>query len=189
MNKKEFISYLETKLNILNETERDDIINEYIQHINNKIAEGLSEKEAVQTLGNVEDIVREILSAYNVDPDYDNNKKNESSFKSFLNELSEYANSVVDFIKSHKPDSFFELIIRIILLIFTLTIIVPYVLTLFGSVAVFGGLLIFTLMGYPLVGATLCCLGFNLAAISILLIILKFVFFNKKEAKLNENVL
>ena len=81
MTKKEFISYMRERLSILNSDEITDIISEYTQHIDNKLAEGMSEKDAVATLGNVEDVVREILSAYNVNPDYNNVKKGEVKMK------------------------------------------------------------------------------------------------------------
>ncbi len=70
MNKKEFLNYLEKRLAVLNVKEREDIINEYAQHIEMKMLSGLSETEAVRDFGDVSELADEILSAYNVDPNY-----------------------------------------------------------------------------------------------------------------------
>ena len=47
MNKKVFLEKLEKKLKILNKDELDDIIEEYEDHINEKVASGKTEEEAV----------------------------------------------------------------------------------------------------------------------------------------------
>ena len=44
MTKEEFINKLKDKLSILNEDEVEDIINEYSEHIDEKIKSGVSEK-------------------------------------------------------------------------------------------------------------------------------------------------
>lgn len=124
MNKKEFVNYLESRLSILNKAERDDIVNEYIQHIDNKLAEGLSEKEAVETLGNIDDMVREILSAYNVDPDY--NKAPESEINAVVEGLYEKfkmgLRSISDYLLGQKLSSIFGLFIKTVCLFFVLSI-------------------------------------------------------------------
>lgn len=71
MIKAEFLEYLGKKLQILNRQERDDILNEYAQHIELKMKSGLSEEEAIHDFGNLEELAAEILDAYNVNPDYD----------------------------------------------------------------------------------------------------------------------
>lgn len=191
MSKKEFINYIEERLSVLNKAERDDIINEYIQHIDNKLAEGMSEKEAVATLGDVEDMVREILSAYNVDPDY--NKENEKEinnvvkgvFGKFVNNIKSIYNDIVGkrTEKTNQPENIIRKIIVLAIKIMILMFILPCIFTLIFSVIVFGGMLICSLMGYPLIGLTISCLGFNIVGISIVLIILKLTFFNKAEVK------
>lgn len=71
MTKTEFLEHLETKLKVLNQKERDDILSEYAQHIEFKMESGLSEEEAIHDFGNLEELSAEILDAYNVNPDYD----------------------------------------------------------------------------------------------------------------------
>ena len=79
MNKKEFITELKNKLSILETTEIDDIISEYETHISNKIKEGKSEKEAIKSFGEIDELAKEILSAYKIKSDY----KEEDSISKF----------------------------------------------------------------------------------------------------------
>lgn len=71
MTKTEFLEYLEKKLHVLNQKEREDILSEYAQHIEFKMESGLSEEDAIHDFGNLEELAAEILDAYNVNPDYD----------------------------------------------------------------------------------------------------------------------
>lgn len=71
MTKTEFLEYLEKRLHVLKEKERDDILSEYAQHIELKIQSGLSEEDAIHDFGNLDELAAEILDAYNVNPDYD----------------------------------------------------------------------------------------------------------------------
>ncbi len=124
MNKKGLIDFLENRLSVLKKDEREDLINEYIQHIDNKIAEGMSEKEAVGTLGDAEDIVREILSAYNVDPDYD--KESGREINSFVNNVfhrvTGAVKSIGDYIIGQKFSALLMLFIKAGILFFALII-------------------------------------------------------------------
>ena len=70
MKKDEFLRELESRLQILNEAERKDIIDEYSQHIDLKIANGLNEEEAARDFGDIKELAGEILSAYNVNLNY-----------------------------------------------------------------------------------------------------------------------
>ena len=71
MNKTEFLFMLERRLIMLNDTERDDLINEYTQHIDMKVASGLSEEEAIADFGDPEELIKELLDAYNLNTNYD----------------------------------------------------------------------------------------------------------------------
>ena len=74
MNKKKFLKILEEKLQILSEEEINDILNEYKDTIEEKVKHGSSEEEAVADFGSVEELSREILKAYKINPDYSKNK-------------------------------------------------------------------------------------------------------------------
>lgn len=70
MKKEEFLKELEHRLHILNDSEKEDLIEEYSQHIDIKISNGLSEEEAVADFGNIKELADEILSAYSVNLKY-----------------------------------------------------------------------------------------------------------------------
>ena len=70
MTKKEFLEKLEHKLHLLKRDEIQDILDEYSGYIDNKLQEGKTEDEAVADFGNLDDLAREILSAYKIDAKY-----------------------------------------------------------------------------------------------------------------------
>ena len=70
MLKKEFLDCLSTKLNLINETEKEDILVEYSTYIDDKMANGFSEEEAVAGFGNVNELADEILQAYKINTDH-----------------------------------------------------------------------------------------------------------------------
>lgn len=72
MNKTEFMKKLAGLLKVLQEDEIRDILNEYEQHIDMKMENGLSEQEAIEDFGSVEELAADILAAYHVRTD---NKK------------------------------------------------------------------------------------------------------------------
>lgn len=74
MTKVEFLTYLEKRLQVLNQKEQEDLLAEYAQHIDMKMASGMSEEEAVKDFGDVHQLADELLEAYNINPDYDKKK-------------------------------------------------------------------------------------------------------------------
>ncbi|MBR3229450.1 MAG: DUF1700 domain-containing protein [Bacilli bacterium] len=81
MNKDKFLKELEKRLSILNEKERKDIIDEYRSTIEEKIKNGEEEESAVKDFGNIDDLVKEILEAYKINPKYKGN-----DFQKFIND-------------------------------------------------------------------------------------------------------
>lgn len=133
MNKKKFLKLLEEKLNILSEEERKDIINEYKDTIEEKVRHGSSEEEAVADFGSLEELAREILKAYKINPDY--SKKEESDLKEIVNEgenlikksaekLSKWTKETVEDFKNNDHnwtlETIFEIIIKAIILLIAL---------------------------------------------------------------------
>lgn len=57
------------KLSLINDKEREDILLEYGTYIDDKIANGVSEEEAVAGFGDVDELAKEILSAYKINTD------------------------------------------------------------------------------------------------------------------------
>lgn len=76
MTKNEFLDALKRKIRVLNQNEIQDILDEYSGYIDNKIKDGESEEKAVEDFGNIDDLAREILSAYKLDDDYIRRKNN-----------------------------------------------------------------------------------------------------------------
>lgn len=68
MNKEQFIAYMNQHLAVIKEDERKDIIDEYINHIDEKVSEGMSEEEVIESFGDIDEMIKEILDAYNIDP-------------------------------------------------------------------------------------------------------------------------
>ncbi|MBE6894428.1 MAG: DUF1700 domain-containing protein [Ruminococcaceae bacterium] len=92
MTRNEFFSKLEARLNILNQQERNDILNEYASHIEFKMQDGKTEEEAIADFGDVDALAEEILSAYHIDSETAWNKNGEYYIKksvSFINHATE----------------------------------------------------------------------------------------------------
>lgn len=68
MNKQDFLQELQSRIRILEEAEQQDILAEYAQHIDLRMAGRLSEEEAIQDFGDPGSWPRRILEAYHVDP-------------------------------------------------------------------------------------------------------------------------
>lgn len=68
MNKEQFLEKLAAQLQVLDDKEKQDILDEYTLHIDMKVSEGLSEEEAIRDFGDVKELVADILEAYHVNP-------------------------------------------------------------------------------------------------------------------------
>lgn len=75
MDKTGFLKELKQHLAVLNEDEQKDILDEYIQHIDMKMAAGMSESEAIRDFGEIGELAAEILEAYHVNPQYSAKKR------------------------------------------------------------------------------------------------------------------
>ena len=65
MTKKQFLKKLKEALKIINPNEVEDIIKQYSSLIDEKVAMGMSEKEAIKVFGDVEEIASSIIKDYN----------------------------------------------------------------------------------------------------------------------------
>lgn len=81
MDKNEFLKELENKIRVLDKSEIKDILAEYSQHIEMRMASGLSEEEAIKNFGDMDDLAAEILEAYHVNPDFSDESRNENKKK------------------------------------------------------------------------------------------------------------
>lgn len=137
MNKEEFLKTIEKELSILNEKERQDIINEYKDTIEEKVKHGQTEEEAVKDFGDLDELVSGILDAYKINPEY--NHKEEGSFSKFTEEgeklikkgaskLADITREFADNIKNNDAEMNLNLAFEIIIKIF-FTLILLAVLT------------------------------------------------------------
>ncbi len=69
MDRQSFLDELRSHLQVLQDEEQEDILDEYLQHIEMKIKDGLKEEEAIKDFGPVGELAAEILEAYHVKPD------------------------------------------------------------------------------------------------------------------------
>ena len=72
MSKEKFLESLRKKLSILESSEIEDIISEYEGYIEEKIKKGSTEEEAVKSMGDVDELAKELLSAYKIKTDGEN---------------------------------------------------------------------------------------------------------------------
>lgn len=129
MTKKTFIKKLKEKLSILDSEEVKDIIEEYEATIDEKIKNGEEEKKAIADFGDIDELAKEILKAYKVNPKYTEDKKDtvdsfEDAIKKGATKLSEFTKGVVEDIKNNDGDFTVETIFEIILKVLALLLII-----------------------------------------------------------------
>lgn len=123
MKKEEFLKKLEKKLSILNEEERQDILNEYRNHIDKKMKDGMSEKEAVNDFGDFDTLVKDILKAYKINEDYTKDEsKIEKGFNIVVDEMVEFFQKLVRSISNKRGEDLLRIICKIILVLFVIWI-------------------------------------------------------------------
>lgn len=122
MNKKEFISELKSKLSILKKEEVNDIVNEYSEHIEEKIKSGKSEKEAIEEFGDIDELVSGILDAYKIDKEY---YKKTSILDNIAEDTKEVFNKIIKIISNGTSKEIIKLLAYILI-----TILICYILKL-----------------------------------------------------------
>ena len=136
MNKEEFLEKLEKELSILNEKERQDIIEEYKDTIEEKVKHGQTEEEAVKDFGDLDELVSDILDAYKINPEYNQKEGSFSKFteegekliKKGANKLADMTRDFADNIKNNDTEMNLNLAFEIIIKIF-FTLIILAILT------------------------------------------------------------
>ena len=138
MNKNSFISKLKKNLKILDENEVKDIIDEYSETIDEKIKDGKTEEEAIKDFGNVDELCKEILKAYKINPKY-TNEESKFDFNDFIkssaDKLSDFTQSIINEFKKQDNISLeyiFEILIKAVVLLFIFAIISIPFLVVYG---------------------------------------------------------
>jgi len=113
MKKKEFLNALRKKLEILESSEVDDIITEYSGYIDEKMESGVSEENAVEAFGNLDELANDLLSAYKIKI-----KKEKDPIGDFSKKVLENINYIVDELSEKSSKEIIQFIIEIVILIF-----------------------------------------------------------------------
>lgn len=122
MNKQEFLEFLEKKLNGLSKTELNDILFEYSTHIDNKVLEGKTEKDAIEDFGDIDILVAEILLAYKTDNNFKANSfKNKIRY--YLDRSSEFITDLTDAVCKLNKQDFKNIFVKGFILIICLVVI------------------------------------------------------------------
>ena len=134
MNKRKFLKELEKRLILLEETEKQDILNEYKDIIEEKVKRGKTEEEAIADFGSIDELSKEILKACKINSEYLKDKQSTSSdkakeiinnsedlIKEGARKLSKFTRNVFDDIKKTNSsitiETIFEIIIKSIIML------------------------------------------------------------------------
>ncbi len=116
MNKEEFLNKLRKKLDILEDKEIEDIISEYEGYIEEKVSRGLTEEEAVKELGDLNEIVNDLLAAYKV------KQKDTNYIKKFINKISQGLDYILNELSNKSGKDILKFVIEIALIILIICI-------------------------------------------------------------------
>ena len=95
MTKQAFLDKLRSRLSILDDNEVEDILSEYAAHIDQKVASGKTEEQAIADFGDFNELVKAILSAYKI-KDSTSSGDSGSQFKTWLHNA---IDEITDFVK------------------------------------------------------------------------------------------
>ncbi|MDD4547857.1 MAG: DUF1700 domain-containing protein [Bacilli bacterium] len=131
MTKKKFLSELEERLSVLSDEEKQDIINEYKDIIEEKVRNGKTVGEAINDFGDIDELAKEILKAYKINPDYSQKSKDgevlgkiESGIRKIANALAEITEQIISEVKSNNVtvEKVFEVVIKVFILLIALMV-------------------------------------------------------------------
>lgn len=190
MNKNEFLEKLEKKLNILEESERKDIINEYKDILEEKIKHGKTEEEAVKDFGDFDELIKEILKAYKINPQNSKDKAKEILdagevlIKDSAKKLSESADKLIKNISKEDSTSTIQNIFEILLKAICILVIIAILTVPFKIVLGLGSGIIGSMFGMGTLFSALFKLLGSALFIIICVLLISFLFKdNFKEIK------
>lgn len=116
MNRFEFVNKLNGRLYLLSESERRDIIDEYIGHIDLKMQSGKSEADAIKDFGDIDELASEILRAYHIDSSKIQNKTLDVYIKQIFDYFGRVTEKILGFSARQLAHIFVEFVVLLILL-------------------------------------------------------------------------
>ncbi len=123
MNKIEFEAYLRNSLSILQGSEINEIVSEYLQHIDLKIAEGATEEEAIKDFGDLDELVSDLLDAYKINQEPRDFKNFEKKAKSVLNSTLDFINNIASALIQKSATEIIGLVVQFILVIILMIVV------------------------------------------------------------------
>ena len=123
MSKEEFLKTLRKRLSILEDSEIEDIISEYEGYIEEKVNVGLSESEAIKELGDIDEIVSDLLAAYKVkEPKSDN-------FNSIINKFCNAIDNFMSSLDNKSAKDIIRILIEVIIILLAIWLLkIPFAL-------------------------------------------------------------
>lgn len=194
-SKEKFLHQLQQGISVLEESEQQDILQEYAQHIQLNMAGGMSEEEAVQEFGDVHQLVSEILEAYHVDPSYGEKADSPSRLARLWRTLQAGARKAAAWARrsrgaerSGAPQGaeagdrdgqtsasirttgagWLRRVPRLVWNLILLLCAIPVVFCGMAGLLLLGIVVVWLTQGMPLMGALLCCVGVLLACVGLL---------------------
>lgn len=120
---KDFLKKLNKRLNFLSEKERKKIITKYHKKIETEVKNGAKVKDVIKSFGTIEDIIKDICKEYNLDYEYCSNTSNlDKNITNISHLIGDFIRSVMKVVlkttKSYSLQSFLEVLVKIIFLVF-----------------------------------------------------------------------
>lgn len=103
MKKVTFLKELRKKLDVLEDSEIDDIIKEYENHIDEELKQGKREEDIIREFGSIDELVRETLKAYKISDRYYQTKteqKEGEKEETFEKTMGKIGHSIVSFFQN-----------------------------------------------------------------------------------------
>ncbi len=116
MKTEEFLKILRDKLSILEESEIDDIISEYKEHIEEKKKTKKKEEKIIEEFGNIDELAREILKAYKINDEYNSKSDFNNTIKKWFNKFEEVINKIVKILTTASAGEIIKFIIEIFII-------------------------------------------------------------------------
>lgn len=122
MDKQTFLNELKKRLKVLNKDEIEDIVEEYEGYINEKVSSGKTEKEAIEDFGDFDYLIKEILSAYKINGNYENELKEKNVIADFLDGVVSFVKNFVKNLSKRSSKDIVKFVFEFIFLIFFIAI-------------------------------------------------------------------
>ena len=132
-----FLKELRDNLSILEESEREKVIQKYVHKIETEMAKGKGEEEAIASLGDISSLVDQIYQEYHIDKHY---RKVKRPVGERINQaihhgaefLSDIFEELVFYLskasKEHSLETFFEIVLKVLVLVIAFMILkIPFI--------------------------------------------------------------